>query len=358
MKVLLWGTGKIANEVLDNCLTLGKYEIVGVIDNNKNKKMFREYPVYNPESIKKLKFDKIVILTDYFEEIKKQIDENFPELSSIIENKNFFYKESLLQRYSDVENIELKKVVDYIKQNGLDIFNYDFVQKYKQLSIEVFFDETEQLYFVYHFGKKLYFSRKLNSVEKVRKYYSFLLIEQDKESPHRYLSQTFNVNDGDVVVDVGVAEGNFSLEVIDKASKIYLIETDKDWIDALKVTFRPYMHKVIIINKYITSYNEDLYATLDQLIREPVNFIKMDIEGNEWDALKGSQDLLNLSRKKLKMCICTYHSDFDSVLIEDFLKKMHLTYSYTNGYMWFPFKIRQTYVSTSLNPAVIRVDNI
>lgn len=39
-----------------------------------------------------------------------------------------------------------------------------------------------------------------------------------------YLDEDFQVEEGDVVLDVGVAEGNFSMEIIERASKIYLFE--------------------------------------------------------------------------------------------------------------------------------------
>lgn len=45
--------------------------------------------------------------------------------------------------------------------------------------------------------------------EKAETYYRYILLEQDEKSPHRYLTSEFDVSEGDVVVDVGVAEGNF-----------------------------------------------------------------------------------------------------------------------------------------------------
>jgi 16S rRNA A1518/A1519 N6-dimethyltransferase RsmA/KsgA/DIM1 with predicted DNA glycosylase/AP lyase activity len=48
------------------------------------------------------------------------------------------------------------------------------------------------------------------------------------------------VAEGDVVVDAGAAEGNFALSVIDKASKVYIIEGDAGWCEALRQTFLPY----------------------------------------------------------------------------------------------------------------------
>ena len=89
------------------------------------------------------------------------------------------------------------------------------------------------------------------------------------------------------------------------------------------------------------------------MINTPVNFIKMDIEGNEWDALRGSVRLIHKS-KNLKMAVCAYHSDFDQKLIEGFMDENDITHTCTKGYMWFPETWRQTYVSTSLNRGIIR----
>ncbi len=52
-KILLWGTGKIADEVLSQCGTLKTYDILGIIDNNSEKigDSFHEYKIVGPDSI-------------------------------------------------------------------------------------------------------------------------------------------------------------------------------------------------------------------------------------------------------------------------------------------------------------------
>jgi hypothetical protein len=35
--------------------------------------------------------------------------------------------------------------------------------------------------------------------------------EQDPDSPHRYLTDSFTIGNDDVLADIGAAEGNFSL---------------------------------------------------------------------------------------------------------------------------------------------------
>lgn len=355
LKIILWGTGKRANEILTNCSTLEQYNIVGVIDNDVEKvgSIFMGFRVFGIEYLEKNDVDRIVILTDFYEAIKNQIISKFPMMKYKIENKYFFYKESLLKRYISTSDSEINEVIEYVKENGLDYFNYSFKNNYDSSKIEVFWDETNSMFYVQHKGKKMYFPRSYCKEQQVKEYYVSLLIEQDLKSPHHYLDDGFQVEEGDIVIDAGAAEGMFTLDVIDRASKVYLVEADTQWVEALERTFQPYQHKVEIIEKYISSYDEGVFAKLDTIIHEIPNFIKMDIEGNEWDALRGARQLINGSTN-LKAAICCYHSDFDQVLIEKYMDEVNMEHSTTSGYMWFPGLVRQNYVSNSLNRAVVR----
>lgn len=360
-RVVLWGTGHIANEIFKHCVTLNQYEIVAVIDNDKSKqgKFFFDNIINDSSYIyeNKDQYESIVILTGAYEEIRSEIIAKDNSLKYRIHNYNYFYKKSILKRYAGTSDIEIKRIIEYLNNNNLEIFNYKFTDNYQSLEIEVYKDENNGLFYVFHDGKKMYFSREYKNVESVKEYYKSILMEQDEESPHRYLTKDFCVNRGDIVVDVGVAEGNFSLDIIEHVDKLYLVEADQSWVEALRYTFEPYKEKVVIINKYANSYNEGDFGTLDSMIKDDVNFIKMDIEGCEWDALIGAQRLVSES-KNLKLAICSYHSDFDQTLIEDYMDKMKIKHTTTKGYMWFPVTIRQPYVSTKLNKAIVRGEKL
>lgn len=352
---MIWGTGKFAEEVLRQCDIFGLYDVVGFIDNDskKNGQTFHGKKVFLPDVLRKESLDRIVILTFRQEEIKKQILYQFPEILANIEGMYFFYKQSLIKRYRNSYDPEIVKILKRLKRNDLYVFNYDFTEKYKDMNFNIEFDEIRRMYFVYHEGKRLYFAKSLGNRENVSEYYKNILMEQDSESPHRYIDEKFDVLDGDIVVDVGAAEGNFSLQVVDRVSKLYIIEADDEWIEALRETFRNYMDKVVIIKKYVTSMDLGKCATLDAMIKEPVNFIKMDIEGNEWDALLGAKELIARSQN-VKCAICAYHADCDEFLIKDVFSKYGMESSTTAGYMWFPETVRQTYVSTRLCRGVVR----
>jgi len=177
---------------------------------------------------------------------------------------------------------------------------------------------------------------------------------QDYASPHRYFSSghyfvgvlgvtygngdepDFGVNDGDVVIDAGVAEGKFAVSVIDKVKKIYLIEGNREWCSALEKTFAPYKDKVEIINKFLTDKNDCDSITLDDLIEtrgiEKVDLIKMDISGYEMKALRGSFKAMN-SGLIDKMAVCVYHRAEDEINVSDLLDDCGYETYLPKGYM-------------------------
>lgn len=360
LKIFLWGTGHIANEVLQNREIFEKYDVVGFIDNEscKQGKKYMGKHIFAPEILLKIKVDKIVILTVRYEEIYQQIVYDLKLKSIAIEDWKYFYKQlivkpGVLKRYRNVEDWEIINILKYINQNDFGIFNNHFREKYNYLNISTFYDENCGMYYCIYRGKKMYFKKSLDTASTVVNYYRSILVEQDEDSPHRYIDKEFKVHFGDIVIDAGVAEGNFALEIIDRVSKIYLIEIDEEWIEALKETFKDYQDKVVIIPQYLTSMDDGIYATLDSLIQESVNFIKMDLEGNEWDALLGAEKLIKKS-KNLQCAICSYHTEYDETLIKAVLEQYGLLCGVTQSYMWFPSCGRDGRISTKLRRGVVR----
>lgn len=76
-------------------------------------------------------------------------------------------------------------------------------------------------------------------------------------------------------------------------------------------------------------------VTLDEVIREPVSFIKMDLEGWELKALAGSKN--HIVRDKPKLAISVYHSAADFHRIPEFVLSLNGQYRlylrhYTQGW--------------------------
>lgn len=356
-KIFIWGTGKIASKVLAGFDVFGRYNVLGFIDNNivEERRLFAGKQVFSPEILKYITPDIIVILNDYYDEIYTQIKKEYSDVKCRVENKNFFFKEAVCCRYKGCMDDEMLNVLKDIGENGLEVFNYDFARQYRNDDIQAYFDEVHGLWYVMHAGKRMYMAARFDNEEKAKRYYKGLLVEQNQESPHKYTSETFNVKEGDTIVDAGVAEGMFTLEHIDAIKKAYLIEADTEWVRALKLTFADYADKVVIIEKYLSSEDNGKYASLDNLIDESVDFLKMDIEGCEWDALQGAKSLIEGS-EHLKCAVCVYHRDFDNDLMQHEFAKYGMKYENTRGYMWFPYGLRigQNMISTRLCRGVLR----
>lgn len=241
--------------------------------------------------------------------------------------------------YRDSESKEIQEVLDNINNNHrVDAYNYNFVNHYLNRVPESYgkicFDESVGMHYVLADGKRVYYPKSY-SREMVFASYRFICIEQDENSPHCYLDERFQVNEGDVVIDAGVAEGNFALEVIDKVKKIYLIECEHEWVEALEKTFEPWKEKVIIIEKMLGNMDDETHISIDGLLNgEKVNFIKMDIEGAETDALCGASSTLK-ENEDLKCAICAYHRSNAENTIKDILTQNQFQVSTTKGYMFF-----------------------
>lgn len=71
---------------------------------------------------------------------------------------------------------------------------------------------------------------------------------------------------------------------------------------------------------------------LDDLIRDEVTYIKMDIEGMEMDALQGAERLIR--EYKPKLAVCVYHKPEDIVEIPEYLDSLNLGYQLYLRHAW------------------------
>ncbi len=358
-KIVLWGSGRRAKEIIRYQDHFRGYcQITGVFDNDSGRwgKQLGQYTIQPPEQMKDVEWDKIVIATTlYFHEVKEQLIHQMKIDAGFIENSLYFAKRQILQKYKDTKDKEIGEILAYLEDHDLDVFNYSFVENYIHCGAEIGFDDKAGLFYVSHKGFRMYIARQFDTEEKVRRYYRSILIEQDESSPHRYLDGAFSVLDGDVVVDVGTAEGNFALEVIDKVSKMYLIEAECDWIEALRHTFADVHDKVVIIQGYASDCTDGNKVALDDVIKEKVQFLKMDIEGWEAKALAGARRLIE-SSAGLKCAVCAYHNSKDEERICDIAREYGLRTDVTRGYMYYPVDHEQRYYDPVLRRGIVRLE--
>lgn len=244
---------------------------------------------------------------------------------------------------------ERKQVINYILRKGVAIFPYAFTEKYKQEEIEVFTDHSNGLKYVLQDGKRLYFKRRW-SVKRIQRAYNDLCMEQDPDSPHRYLSPDFQLDSNDTLADCGAAEGNFSLSMVEKVKKIYLFEYDPEWVEALRYTFKPYENKVEIIPRYLSDRNDNKNCSGDVFFQNrEISFLKIDVDGNERPLLNGFAHKLS-EVSPMKIALCTYHQQNDENEFTEWLVSKGYQVKPSQGYMIFHYdkKIRAPYLRRAM----------
>ncbi|GHT53561.1 hypothetical protein AGMMS49982_16810 [Bacteroidia bacterium] len=236
-------------------------------------------------------------------------------------------------------------------KHGLTHYPYEFMLEYKKLPVECIYDNQSDLYYVMHNGKKLYFKGDTPK-DTVFILYLSLLIEQDIRAPHRYVNDYSRLK-GKTLLDIGSAEGIFSLDVIELVKHVYLFECDKDWITALNATFAPWKDKITIVEKYVSDINDESNITIDRFLegKDKSNlFLKMDIEGYEQAALRGAANTLKAVRD-LDYSICTYHCPNDAEEIHKTLSDNHFESEFTDGFFYWG---RTVATEPRLRKAIIR----
>ncbi len=266
-------------------------------------------------------------------------------------------RRSILTYYTNLPNKpdeDVVQVLDYLKDNPIAVFPYHFQNKYSADDIEVFNDPVKDLRYVLLDGKRLYFKKRWSN-KRIRHSFNELTKEQDLLSPHRYLNDNFKIEDGEVLVDIGVAEGNFALGAVEKSSKLIIFETDQEWIEALNATFEPWKEKVQIVNKFVSDKTDSKNTTLDDFISpgEKITFLKIDVDGAESRLLNGCKRILT-SQASLKLAICTYHKQDDEKEFTELLQQNGFETSHSNGFMLFYYdkKMKEPYLRRGLIRAV------
>lgn len=254
-------------------------------------------------------------------------------------------KKQIISNYYNMHPLEAEKYneeLNYLNSvNLIDPFPYPTIKKIPEVHVE--YDSKKSKVFVIHNGKKMYLPKGW-SKETASKYY-LRFIERENilggdfttKTPHQYQSNQIHVDNGDIIIDAGAAEGLFALDVIEKAKFVYLFEVDEVWIDALKATFEPYKDKVSIISKYLSGVDSKDCTTLSSVLPQTTGesyFIKMDIEGEEENVLRACETFLQ-SSNKIKVSCCTYHRADHEKDIPLFLKSHGFQTEFSDGFMVF-----------------------
>lgn len=281
-----------------------------------------------------------------------------PSLLKIIQhfNKKIIYQfrcsrqlrklpQQITDYYRSCDREEINEIVEHVTTYGIEMFPYEFIKKYKSEDIVVYCDDHIQYPYAYIGTKRVYFPKHLHETE-IKNAVTSALMEQDEQSPHRYLAESLSLNQDDVAVLVGASDGIFCLSIIDRVRKVYLFEADEHWIAPLQYTFAPYEGKVEIVKRFVSSMDHKERITLDTYfdqIGSKVNYIQADIEGNEKDLLLGAKKILNGSN--IKLSICCYHNQEDQKELSAILNQYGFELHYSKGYMlmWMQVPCKEPY---------------
>jgi FkbM family methyltransferase len=169
----------------------------------------------------------------------------------------------------------------------------------------------------------------------------------DTHDWHFYEHPVTPVGKNDVVLDLGAAEGLFSLKVINRCMKVFLIEPNPSFLAPLRLSFAPYLEsgKATIINCALgntegvvhlhdeggsstvgASGIECTIRKLDTLFEKEnkIDFIKADVEGFELEIFKGAATIIRKHRPKI--ATTCYHEGNDHVEIISFIKSLSPEY--------------------------------
>jgi hypothetical protein len=236
--------------------------------------------------------------------------------------------------YFNTQDELIKEAIPILGRHNRIMIPFNFTEKYwsrkySQLYSNNYFPTIEVD------GHKVYFPRKTSKkqvLEEVRNNF----IEQDPESPHRYISDKWKIH-GHTAVLIGASDGLFALEIINSFQHIFLFESDKEWIAPLKKTFEMYKEKITIVNSFVSDKIVDEQVTLDGFFenyKNPIDFLQADVEGNAYLLLKGAEKIL--TENSMKIALACYHTNSESTDLKTFLEKLGYGISFSNKFvfMW------------------------
>ena len=340
-KIVLFGAGHQKNMAVRFIEKYGGFEVIEIWDNNadlwgKTEKICqREVPVQKPHGLAE---HNIVVTSDiYYPEIEKQLREEIGIGRERIKGRNYLlknFKKEILKKYNGISDPDIQGICTYLHDHELDMFNGQIKKEYPWDMFEIYQEGESGLLYSFWKSRKIFLSSGITNERGAKEYLCSLCREQDGNSPHAYRMDRLHFVKDSVVVDGGAAEGFFALQVIDKVKKIYLVEGDPKWVEALKYTFQPYGDKVVIIPKWLGSIDDEKTVSIDSIgEKDQITLIKLDIEGAENEAICGGEKTFS-ANSSMDVIICTYHRTEHADRFQSYFQRHGFDTSFSGGYMF------------------------
>lgn len=221
-----------------------------------------------------------------------------------------------------------------------EYFTYDFIEKSEVLLQKVYdtvYDDESRQALIAFLNQKI--SKKFGYLEKVKKEY-------------QYFQDFVPLSNEEVFVDCGAFDGDSARDFLEALKrqgkndykKIISFEPDpcnykklckqqltKQECFNMGVADKKDILKIINSGSTGATLSEQgeidvSIDTLDNVIKDDVTFIKMDIEGSELAALKGAEKIIKKNRPKLAICI--YHKNEDLWQIMEYISSIVSNYRF------------------------------
>lgn len=285
------------------------------------------------------------------------VDKNFNELVNKIKNmtlEEIFIniKNSFNKIHPDTQKSIQKFLNDFNYWGTLDIDNNDYNEIYEKA--KTFHDHIDDYIWLYnslsdYSSKKLLFAILNNWYQ-----YDFNTLKQcmSNNYKHYFDLDIIPCCNNQTFVDVGAYIGDTTLDYIDtygKYKKIYCYEITDETMAILKNNLSKF-DNIIYKSKAVSNNSSIMYlknslinssanqidntgdiaietVSLDNDILEKIDMIKMDIEGEEYNALLGCKD--HIINDNPTLLISVYHNN------EDLYRIPKLIYDYDSNYNFY-----------------------
>ena len=174
----------------------------------------------------------------------------------------------------------------------------------------------------------------------------------------------------DIGVDVGSARGLLALDVIDKVSKVYMVEHAPRWWKPIEATFAPYKDKVELMKGTLAGKKKKkakeeetqekkkrklrLADLLEKCGQQRV-FVAMDLEGKELEVLSDAQEYLRAAKNPITLAVCAYHHPTDYENLKCFFEGIGYHTETQPGYIYTD--MYDDHGIHSLRKGIIRASN-
>lgn len=219
---------------------------------------------------------------------------------------------------------------NFIKYSGLALKKIEFLQVAKK-DIEKQLDKYQWLY------DRLSDERSKDTLENILNFRFSgdlnYMIGFEHAPDRQYFEDFLNLKPGEVFVDAGGFDGQTAINLIERCpdyKAIYFFEPDPKNVNIARNNLAKHPNIYYYTNGLAESKKTLRFGSgdgsaskicetgdmeiqvdaIDNLIHEPISFIKMDIEGSEGIALEGSK--IHIKKDHPKLAICCYHK-FDDI---------------------------------------------